>query len=296
LGANISSATSVYFNTFDDGNNATVGAGDVFVDHDSVTSGITLPNPNDPALGAYQLGGFGTTWNMTVEYLLYGTVIEVGADLAGYIAGGYFNFYYNDLTNANGLVDTDGGGNPIPYSTTQVLSLEVTGSVAGSVDSLGANVTSVADYGFLSDLSAPDQLFAQEFFNIYSDAGGYIDSLFNKYTDGQANAPEEIEIPFLTVTTLNGQNLPGIEEVAYGAPGTLEAAGLDLDDLTPAQLEHYTSLFGADITNIPFASGSRTGEELSSNTQLVVVPEPTSLAIFGLGLLGLAGAARRKNS
>tara|TARA_R110001583_G_scaffold7158_5_gene35637 strand:+ start:3324 stop:4457 length:1134 start_codon:yes stop_codon:yes gene_type:complete len=302
IGANISNATSVYFDTTDDDADTVadtnVGIGDLFVDSGSLTTGITFPNPNDPALGAYQVGGFNATWNMTVDYLLYGEVVDAGTDLAGFIAGGYFNFYYNDLTDTNGIVNLDVNGNPVADSTQQVLSLEITGSVAGSVNSLGANVTSVADYGFMSALTVPEQGFAEDFFKIFSDSGSFIDTLFNQYTDGQANSPVN-EIPFLTVTTLNGLNLTPIQDVLYDDTATPASAGLDTTLLSVAQKEHFDDLFGpagVPLSTTVLNKGERTGEELSSNTQLVVVPEPTSLAIFGLGLLGLAGATRRKNS
>jgi len=90
-----------------------------------------------------------------------------------------------------------------------------------------------------------------------------------------------------------------VQNVAYDDVAKPIDAGLDYLDLTANQKDHFDGLFGPGgnlLTDVELASGSRSGEELSSNTQLVVVPEPTSLAIFGLGLLGLAGAARRKNS
>lgn len=52
------------------------------------------------------------------------------------------------------------------------------------------------------------------------------------------------------------------------------------------------NLFGSDISYVSARGGNvQVGTiTLQGNT----IPEPTSLAIFGLGLLGLAGAARRK--
>ena len=51
-------------------------------------------------------------------------------------------------------------------------------------------------------------------------------------------------------------------------------------------------LFGSDLNYNSVRGGSNAVGSLVLNGN--TIPEPTSLAIFGLGLLGLAGAARRK--
>ena len=48
------------------------------------------------------------------------------------------------------------------------------------------------------------------------------------------------------------------------------------------------------MTSSSFFEGGELYSSVSNGQLTNKIPEPTSLAIFGLGLLGLAGAARRK--
>jgi len=290
FGFQIDSATSQYFDTNGTGGNVDVG--DFFVDTGSTNpltlNGTLLSTSECTVLGipGTETDCYGTTWNLTADYLLYGQVVDTGTGLAGGIGGGYFNINFNDLRS----------GTP-----TQVTSLAVVGSNGPIDTSVGVNIDGVVDYSFLGG-AAPSS-FVEDFFNFASPllVGGVSSTnWYDLWAAGMAADPKEF-VDVLAVTTLNGlagQPLVEIETLSYGT----DTDTLGLSGLSPFQSALLET--GLDNAGVPdtgaFINGtylttSRTGEKLSGNISATVA-EPSSIAILGLGLLGFSGMARRRKA
>lgn len=140
--------------------------------------------------------------------------------------------------------------------------------------------------GSLYDLAASA---STGFFNIYFDDTADFDagSLANQAdVDASADGSLFLSLGFETLKQGAGYTAQvGHLASFWNVSGGVAAEYFDTD----------TELFGSDLgfaATVDFQTnqyGSGVGVA-SGNT----IPEPTSLAIFGLGLLGLAGAARRK--
>jgi hypothetical protein len=138
----------------------------------------------------------------------------------------------------------------------------------------------------------------------YSQTNGYFNIYFDNTADfdagqinNQADADNAVDGSlFLSL---------GLQTLQQGAGYTPQTGSLFSfwHATGGAALDNFdtdTQFFGTDlsfIASVDFQDanmyGSGTGVA-SGNTISVSVPEPTSLAIFGLALLGLAGASRRK--
>jgi len=106
-----------------------------------------------------------------------------------------------------------------------------------------------------------------------------------------------------------GDILSSSNTTAGGTNGTITGGGTDFT-YDPHQLNHTVNALGAGDSSSYTTSGFGTNLSVvlgpgvynltlssSSNealTTAAAVPEPTSLAVFGAGLLGLAGAVRRR--
>lgn len=289
IGIQINNASSQYFDV--NGTGGFVDVGDVFYDVGTVNT-VSVDSPGS---------NYGVTWKLNAEYALYGTVVQEnpGDPLLGFITGGYLNLYYQDMTDANGCsaaADTAGFCmfDPSSANEQQTLSISVTGSTGPLNTSVGININGVADYGFDS---SPSQ-FVQDFFNV-EDAmtvnGTQSTNLFELATAGLSSLPMEF-VDLLSVTTLNGagSNLQAIETLSYqpssgGAPVIESVPTLSYTPLQQSIFDQFAAeVTGGGNLNGSYATVSRSGEELSGNISIVDVPEPGTLAFFGLSLLGLS--------
>lgn len=294
LGYQIDEATSVYYDVVDPGSN--VGAGDFFTD---VGTGelITLEGGSD-----LSEIGYNEEWSLTFDYSLYGFVAPVDDTLAGVIAGGFINIFYNDLSAADGLKQTEG------TDATQVLSVAIDNSSGPLSVSVGLNIFGHVDYsgsvdGSL-DISNP---FVQDFFNFVDPVslGGVSSANFYDLWVAGAGATPSEYITALAVTTLNGladNSLNDVTNVTYNTdPLAAVSIDIDQDEYSVAQNTNLNQdafgVYGIDATTLlsgVYASGQRSGEKLSGNLSFAVVPEPSSIALFAFGLIALSGIGRHK--
>lgn len=301
VGFQINEATSLYYDVVDPGTN--VGVGDFFTD---IGSGelITLEGGSD-----LDFEGYGSEWVLTFDYSLYGFVGEADGTLAGLITGGFINIFYNDLSGG-----TTGDYFPPAVepgvNATQVLSVAITDSSGPLSTSIGLNLDGIVDYSTSVDPGVDtSDSFVTDFFNFVDPVtvGGVTSTNFyDLWLAGVMSSPEEY-INSLAVTTLNSladTSLDDVAEIVYGADASI---GIDTDEYTAYQngvldanvASVYEPLLGISTSDLlagSYASGSRTGENLSGNLSFAVVPEPINVALFGLGLLALASTSRRKKS
>jgi hypothetical protein len=311
----LSPASSEYFDTDLSGD---IDVGDVFIDRGINVSIGLIPSETETS------GGFGSTFSITAEYLLYGAVVPFNGSLAGAVVGGFFNLFYNDLTDAGGFVE----GESAQFDPTtvddrvQVLSAAVTGSgVSASGSGISLGIDAIVDFGFLDPLDPNGtNSLVQDFLELETaiTIGGLTSTnVFDLAAAGAAASTPEF-VPLFSDTTLQGEggDLPAIEDLALLTSGqsTIEGPlgsdrtvdnvrGFEIDPtgLTPIQQfafgEFLAGVSGVegngDLSDLSttFNTALRSGEVLDGNLS-IQVPEPSMLGVLGLGLL-LVGARRR---
>lgn len=258
-------------------NPAALDAGDKVWD---VSAGeiTTLTNqfPGTPtaaaSLSAGTAEGFGATWNLTYDYQLNGTAAAViaGIPQGALFSGGIMNVYFNSM-NANEFAAQDGK---------KILQLNVDSFSAtfGSQTSLFIN--GVVDYSFLAGADA----FVQNFFKL---AGGAQSSFYDLWLAGQ---PTVLPIAFRIDTNTTDNVAPTLADAASIVSQTpLDGSGNPLAGVSPTLYDGEPGTWG----NVPAADlvGRSTAITPSLRFQ---VPEPASIALLGIGLLGFAANSRRK--
>lgn len=294
LGFQINEATSVYYDVQAPGATSNVGVGDFFTDTGRGEY-ITLEGGPDLSENGY---GEKDTWALTFDYSLYGFVIENGDQLAGAITGGFINIFYNDLTASNGLKQELGD------DTTQVLSVAISGSNGPLSTSVGLNLDGVVDYSTATNGGVDTgNSFVTDFFNFVKpqSVGGISSTNFYElWAAGMSVLPNEF-IDAFAVTTLNGladSALNDVSKISYGASSSIN---IDSGEYTAVQNgileENISSVYGVSAATLlggTYATGQRTGENLSGNLSFAVVPAPSSLALFALSIFGLVAFGRKK--
>jgi len=119
------------------------------------------------------------------------------------------------------------------------------------------------------------------------------DVAFNDYLTATTTAFANFTVTLTNIGTTAKQQWNIVDETLSGRDGAM------FNTIFPGSNEKYVNKSenfnsGDFLLEANNAYTLNISQTTTSNVSLV--PEPTSIAIFGLGLLGLAGAARRRNS
>jgi hypothetical protein len=178
----------------------------------------------------------------------------------------------NTVTATNGLSTTHIGATSVPVSITEIDAaavIPISASLTLSADSVGI-ATTVS--GFVT------QAFSGSF-SITNCATNYLSGTFTDAVFGSGNA--------LTLAASNGTagQLVSFTSnvIASSVLGSPEGIALSFSNVTPA-----VGTTGNPATLVAFTAG------VSGDFSASPVPEPASLALLGVGLLGLGFVANRK--
>tara|TARA_R110001583_G_scaffold188249_1_gene350280 strand:- start:3008 stop:4057 length:1050 start_codon:yes stop_codon:yes gene_type:complete len=276
-------ATSVY--TAPGG--TTLQNGDIlsFTDTGSATVNVLNDGAGDLAQSTSSLEGFGTTtWNLEISYSISGIAqASIGADIdttllangATFAAGegllpafqsGTIDIFYNEVSGFSPLAGVIDDGQQVlqliltPGAVLGATNLELFGTVDFSW--FDADMDGAADAGLL--LTAAEEAAIKNLFNFVSPVGGK-NSYYDIWLDGVTSLPPVANVFW----DLNTNVEPNLIPLAGGNTGSLANPGCAAGKLC------RTTNLNLDVEFSP-------------------VPEPSSVALLGLGLLGLGASVRRK--
>lgn len=197
----------------------------------------------------------------------------------------------NDAVAISTIVDGD---------NTITLGLSATPRFTGTVGNDGAGTFSAEVGGYVGPPPPADPALSRWNFSFYAslDDGGITGDTFSSYmisllydldpaagTDDSDHGVIDLSAAFPSDTLVEGSQNPGFSFLTVPIPSVLIpptfAGGFD-----PSAIGEYT--FALRVSDL---SGGSLGEaSIAVNT----VPEPTSMALFGLTALGMGGAIRRR--
>lgn len=208
---------------------------------------------------------------------------SVGSELVGV---GEYNTFSNGRDNTNAPTFCTGCELTFSFGGLVITSIDMndvpTFSTAGAWFNIyfddGTDITNLDGTPNFDGLGLTDTTLADDAYTKYAEA-----------QDGELWGAFEFDTFAVTIGNIFG----GFSD------STLSIVGGRADVM--AALDYNNPLFGGSDLSLTNSAtfGLDAFHSTDSNGQMVgfsVVPEPTSLAIFGLGLLGLAGAARRKQA
>lgn len=245
------------------------------------------PGTTDPAsnLNFLQSEGYGL-WQLNYEYVFEGTTLGVdanGVPTGANFTDGFFNIYFDDIATTVPSLAAHNGK--------QLLALDVEGfSVAfpGNGTEVSIFVTGTVNYDFLG---APDT-FVENFFNFSKDDLKFYDAWL-------AGTP----LPTITFRIDTNLTDNGVVPTNVNADALVKIdPSMVLAGVDENLFRGNTSNWGQSVSGCVNAGASCDADPnlvvrstaITPSLRFERIPEPGTIALLGLGLLGLVGSLRRK--